>query len=89
MVITIDVMGTGEEVQDLEIKKIDEKKEELKKRKFVLPQVETQLIVVRLLYSQIRSTQNIVTIPNIIWTCVTGSPIPSPHKNISSNNYWP
>ena len=48
MVITIDVMGTGEEVQDLEIKKIDEKKEELKKRKFVLPQVETQLIIVKL-----------------------------------------
>ena len=48
MVITIDVMGTGEEVLDLELKKADEKKEELKKRKFVLPQVETQLIIVKL-----------------------------------------
>ena len=57
MVITIDVMGTGEEVQDLEIKKIDEKKEELKKRKFVLPQVETQLIIVKL--SVISQTQHI------------------------------
>ena len=52
MVITIDVMGTGEEVQDLEIKKVDEKKEEFKKRKFVLPQVETQLIIVKLISSQ-------------------------------------
>jgi len=57
MVITIDVMGTGEEVRDLEIKKIDEKKEELKKRKFVLPQVETQLIIVKL--SVISQTQHI------------------------------
>ena len=57
MVITIDVMGTGEEVQDLEIKKIDEKKEELKKRKFVLPQVETQLIIVKL--SVISQSQHI------------------------------
>jgi len=57
MVITIDVMGTGEEVRDLEIKKVDEKEEGLKRRKFVLPQVETQLIIAKL--SVISQTQHI------------------------------